>query len=1286
MVDVEKLLLNIENLTEEEIKKLLGYIKQFTYINSTDEYMQMYNKLNENQLNILINLVGINNITEEFVNKLNNKNCLVVPFNKSFFDYYFLICSNIELANIVFKNPLFYQNIKSIYDINNFFDNDKLPDELKRILSNNAFKYIPNFIDIDDIRYNRDFIKYLSDDKLIYLIEVKKDTESILRFYEYLSDDAKRKIIKEEWFTNKIDINNYVVRSDILAVSPDDIIIGLLNNNESFLKTISLFEDSHKLIYLKLAINKYDEKELSDDFIIRKVFNNLIFISNNTFNNLGSEQIKLIDIINNMDSNMFIDYYFGMYLEHPNLSIEISNILFNRARTILLNEDILIGKLSSGLIKSNNREILDLVINNISKEDLLLLSIRNNYINECVLNILINNPNYFDDVNVIDINKYIMPKLENLDNFLKIFNFLKDDLKNIYFNPLYINGSDFINKYYCNKVKSDSNCLASIEDINRFNDEDIVNILSNIDIDCLMYLVLHRKININPSVINIVNNVMYKRINELAFYINNCDLNEFIVTDRYGSIFLLLSNNDKELLINSIDNVDFLVRYLDNCKNKNMRDLLYKRLINLYENIDINNFTLFPYFYDLDEKYDFYDKLSFEVMLLSSFNEFRVDTNSYRSLELKEYIYNKLNNDISVILDRNTVYYLDELIYNLDLEYQNKIKNYIDNLFDNINKYSEIKDSLNDYSSRANFILSVNNNDINDNNYSLVLNMFNGNRFLFNSMNFRLLNDDLLNMGNYFINKVSRYPIVSKKLLHIYDNDINKYNLIVKLSDKIIKENNNFMYDQKIEIIINYLYSNDIVFNNVDDNLLINIEAYILDQYINKNVVFKDLNINNYIELKNNLIDEKIKKTNNLKNVKDLIYQKYFGVNLFEIKKFMMSLMSNWDSVKDYCDIVFIDEYINLIKNIENINDIDVLKNISNNLHVYSISDFIAVKGIMVNAYNKSIEEDIKGKQEGTNTTLLVNDKSINVVELIDNFGVFVHSTDAYGSMVLINNDYYDSWNYNPNTKNHGICTSYITNSSYGTALIKDNGVMFGFASINKNSVPLMAPYDLVTQNDGFTINSYHTPLYARLNDISNSTRHTHNEFSLERIIYTNDNSYLRQPDCIIIFEDMSDRVKENSIKAYNDFKAHGIDLNIIYIDRVKVAKNEARKLNYMMSVYNVNYDLSLLKEIISKYESNICGCDVIGNKRKHSLNLIDQDELFNTSYLVDLLYNTLDYIENNKEMLDRFISILEEEQYKFDLIEDFNKNREHSFKIYDEKLKQKIKFIKNNLNNLIKK
>lgn len=1286
---IKKMLINIENLNEENRNFLKKKLLCFGVIDTKDTLVDIYNLLNSNQLELLINLLGVEKITENFVLKIDNKkNLPVIPydFNSSFY-YYQNIFKNVEASKTILSNENFYSKI-DVLDINSILTYLE-KEELKILFIDKCLSYKTDIL-LDHLKFNDNKIaKYISNNKIIELMQSQSDSDSILNLYRFLDDKNKIDVYNSDWFRNKIDINHFYNKIIIMENSPNELIeeIAKKNNNLDPLHLLDMFKNNRRVIFLKLFLDKITISEL-DDYSLERTIEILFLINNKHWNELENHQQKIVNLINNIPYDIYINQYCDKYRSFDQQSLELKNIMYDKATKILEKNDIKLSKISPHIYKKNDMLALNLIKDHLTEEDLLLLSIRNEYLNNYTLELLKNKPDFFKDIEIKDISKY--PVFNNkiseelFKKFLSIANYLDKEQLKIFFIPFYIENSSEIRNYYIYEVTKNPNLLSSLKDLNFFDEDISKNTLLTMNINKLMKLLLVGPLKLNENIKNILSEVIYKRIIDISTFINNEDNHSFICkAPSLNLLFRFLEKEKQQEFISLINNYSFLCRYLIDGTSQT-KDIIIERLINLYNNdIEIDFMTDTPLFFKDEDQINFFDKLSFPIVINMACNSLKYsDLNNKEYKKYIKYITSKIDKNFNALFDINIIIKLEELLIYLPIDYQEKIKSYIDNKYNILkNKYPLLTEQIITYTEKANYILSIENEYINDATYNYVLDLLSKNKYLFNSMDFRLLIPNIMKMGNYFVDKTSRHPIIASKLLKIYTNNISKYNLILKLSNKIRRENNDSIYDQKMEIIIDYLLRNDITISDeLDDKSLYNIETYILDQYQNNNLKYKSLNINNYVHQKSILLDEEIKICNDIDALKDLVYQKHFCLSKQLVDEFLLGFAYNWNSVINLCETDLINQYLNTLNIINNTSDVKTLKSILKNATQYTISDYFNIKSMMVNTYNKAISIDIKNFSKGKQNTIKINNNIISVEELSSNFGIFVHSTDAYGSMPLINNDYYESWNYNPNTKNHGICTSYITNSSYGTATVKNNGVMLGFTNITDNSVPIMAPYDLTTKNDGYTIKSRYKPFYARLKTISDYTRHTHNEISLERRVFNESgNSCLRQPDSIIIFEDMPLEIKENSIKAYEDFKKHGIELKIIYIDRVKTAKKEAIKLSILINEYEKNYNLELLAEIINIYECNICSCDFLGIKNKNSLKLFDQHELFKTEQITKLLFNTVEYIKKIEDLntrqktFNQFINILNNEQFKFNLINDFNKKRKHTFDLINENLKLEL-------------
>lgn len=670
--------------------------------------------------------------------------------------------------------------------------------------------------------------------------------------------------------------------------------------------------------------------------------------------------------------------------------------------------------------------------------------------------------------------------------------------------------------------------------------------------------------------------------------------------------------------------------------------------------------------------------------LISSLKDYSI-INFYCSTKISSLvsrIISILENDITILGHPKCNYNYDNFMLCLDIGTKNYIENQIDNMFNNLDIDETLKDMIreNSYKEKVSVIYSYNNHYLNNENMEQFKELLNQDKYLLYNLDFRLLSDDILSMGNHFVSKTSRYPEIVKELSWLFEFRPQKGLLCKKIVEELLDNDSKIIFDSKIDIILDYLceYNDpkigDIEIDNTDINCIID---YILERYELDNEILDNINcdIKDYYDIRINMCAIKIIESTNIEIIKNAFFTRYFWLSSKEIDNFLVSYAYGYDEVvRNYSNSTLPLEYIENINKIKNIDDIYTLKEIYNNGFIeYTKTDYINIISIMREAYNKSFEAESKNNQNNMVTNeakININGTEVEVIELLDNFGLFVHSTDAYGNMNMINDNYYDSWNNNTNTANHGICSCYISNKSFGLPPIKDKGVLFGFTNINEESINLMAPYDLVTENDVYNIKSKRNPMYLRLNVTSDFTRHTHNEFSLER--RNKDNKYpCTEPDCVVILSDMPDEIKENSLKAVKDFKERGIDLKVYYIDRVKLLNNEANKNNILINKYLESKDISILKDIINNYESLRCCTDFLDN--------IDIDTILNKQLIYDIIKSLVEELlkNNNLDKIKQFIDIIDNEKMKFTVIEECVGERAHTFDLLTPDIENNIELLR---------
>lgn len=654
----------------------------------------------------------------------------------------------------------------------------------------------------------------------------------------------------------------------------------------------------------------------------------------------------------------------------------------------------------------------------------------------------------------------------------------------------------------------------------------------------------------------------------------------------------------------------------------------------------------------------------------------------------------------------NTDSSVEEILSRLEEENKTSIYSNIDKQFEELEIPYGIKDKLkkSSYDEKLFLIYGVKENIFNEEKYQLINELLQQDPFALNSLNIKLLEDDIFNISKSVIPKIYRYEALTVSYINILKGSKQHSRVLLTLVEYLNNTTNNMdVYAKKLDTIIKYLTCiNDQTIERIDIRNLTLEELKELEEYIlidstnylvsTSNMAFYTKNLDrntnitgsSFTEIEQKRIaalDDKMFKSTDITEAKDILFQKYYKISLDQARAVIRRYGQSIDDIKDILSNQNLIELFNEIKNIEQINNLDEIKKLyDDNLIKHNVEEYIYLFEAFDKAYSSIVAKDIKGYQNGTETKVTFEvdgeQKEINAIELTTDFDMLVHSTDAYGSMEMINDNYFDSWNYSEKTSNHGICTCFISNSNLGTAPVAGKGVMFGFTNLNANSITYMAPYDLVTQNDGIVTVSRRPPMFTNKKDLVDYTRHTHNELVLERRNISSDSKFpVIQPDCIIIFEEMKPEIKANAIEAQEHFRAQGIELPIIYINRQKVVELEAKKVNEMLNIYDNQPDLRLLAEIINKYETNICGLDFEAT--------INPDEIFNKERIYNTLLNTIDNIlsTDDVESAHQLITIINNEQHKFDLIQESVGERAHSFDLLDEKLLEKLQLLKTKYN-----
>ncbi len=1064
---------------------------------------------------------------------------------------------------------------------------------------------------------------------------INKIIEGEYNYISYLNSNEQLELLNDErispeyivkYLNDEVIIANLSINPTIV---PPSIYIRVYNNG----RNIKVEE------YLKeLLINA---KYIEDDGII------LSLIDSSLLKTFSDEEIdNLVKKIRKIDSPFV---YFNIEkVSNERLYNDILELIFNTVDFSSYSQKI---KLSLSDLYKFPQEYREKILDNLDKSYLLSCSLVDNEEFKMLCELLNWNNKYFEDETFEShIN---IPKIEN-SNFDKKYLILKDyltenQISNIFFsNKTILENSKVIKSEFISYVNKEKDNIKNVSLVRFLPEKMHDNILLNMPIDLFVETIpcdYDKYFNVN---------IVDERYDEIVNYVNIHNVMVYTIEFIYN----LFSDNNKNKFISSIPFDFAFYIYKNAIYDKIDKKRVFRKLFSAKDKLidfDENVFCSF----DSDE-YELFTEIA---SLGNIVKACLITDNKY----LKDDFSSKIKDNYELLLDPHVYINIDNLVTILDEETVMYIK---DNALKNLNNiafYYNLKNKEElTIGGMLSILYGITSSYITEDNTTYLYSMYSKDKYFFANLDFRLFRKDIYNLGNKFVSNLVRYPEIVNEVYNIFNSDKcdELKSIILYLDDFDLSFE---VYASILDILIYYCNTNKD--NNNCDNPKALLDYIISSSFSTDKLLSKLKFDSKYLESKEKIIDHWIHKNTDLNELKNLVYEKIYGIDSDAVKNVIKKFKTDIELVQTYLENSFCNIYISIQEAIDDLESVEELHKFCNEVKTrYTVMDYYIFEDSMKKAYGKLIEKQNEEKNPVVEQKVItIDNNTIEVTEYIDNFGIFTHSTCSYGSMKLIDNDYYISWNNNPCTNNNGICTAYITNSNMSSAPISKNGVLFGFTKIKGNQIGLYAPYDLNSVNTYFGLLNSNNEHYVSLNNLPSYTRHTHNEV----VLYRKNNDINLQPDCVIIFDDMSESIKMNSLKAVEDFKQHGIDLKIIYIDRTRVLSNEVVALAHDIKEYLYTYDLELLGNILNRYNTNMCSLVYMNN--------IDCDELFITNSMKQLLNDTVDHIMEiddanlkSSEIIG-FIDIINHEQSKYDLLKSNYNGISNKFDLYTLDLKNKI-------------
>ena len=311
--------------------------------------------------------------------------------------------------------------------------------------------------------------------------------------------------------------------------------------------------------------------------------------------------------------------------------------------------------------------------------------------------------------------------------------------------------------------------------------------------------------------------------------------------------------------------------------------------------------------------------------------------------------------------------------------------------------------------------------------------------------------------------------------------------------------------------------------------------------------------------------------------LKNIYLNKYFSMSLKEAESIIEMYGQDIEKINA-------PEGKQLIKRLKEIIELEDVDQLDFSLaHNENAEEIEKIKLEMEHEFALSYTDELtKTKEEltqtGAKTTIEFDGKKIIQIEPDENFSMLVHSTNAG----FVNDNKVDEKGFKANWKNsslnfnHIISMAYINQDFLGMAPVSDEGVIYGFASLEKESIKLMGNTDINTYSSDIGYNSKFKK-YLTANSMPYNSRRVYSEVGVER---KNAN-----PDYVILFDDSTEEYKENAYKAAAEW-----DIPVVFIDKEKVKDRQIERLEQIRNDFEETKDISKLHELLNTYETNMAG------------------------------------------------------------------------------------------------
>ena len=533
------------------------------------------------------------------------------------------------------------------------------------------------------------------------------------------------------------------------------------------------------------------------------------------------------------------------------------------------------------------------------------------------------------------------------------------------------------------------------------------------------------------------------------------------------------------------------------------------------------------------------------------------------------------------------------------------------------------------------------------------------------------------------IEKLSIYPDIQIKLSNLSQKELMVLNKILNYLDNDLTES--FDITTIIYYIINNWNSHKDLITTIDVNNLKQEElANLIFVLQRKNDFYniktkEDLEPSNFAKLTDNVfreIDDKVLNGQiDIEELRRATLEKKFSIDI-DVATFIknrycsyMDVINNSKTLSSRTKLLL--QSIDYILAIDNIEELSFIYLTSTRLldTYYSFIDLEAqIRHEYAESYSKSlykVKEEHLMKQtdfEDSNLYNVVSEVSYNNQKpqfyvLDGDFNLQIHVLGAYRHWSRPNN-FKEDWE-RPKIAYHGICTSYIGNNQIANA--RQSHPAYGFSGYEAEALISIQNSDIFSDRliNQFASSIYQPCMFLPPKEMIDKTRHTHNEFVLERRNGKGRDSFKRMPDYVVYFvDDINNSANFDMQKntLFNETVQAAVDngIPIVIVDRLKYAKNEKKKYEELLTKFENEPKPEDLVDILLIICNNMVGCAKYDSQPD-----MEYHKYFNEEVLTTVLDKIIEIIIRQPE--DIKVSLITE-LYNYsnneELIKDENKTK----------------------------